>query len=69
MATQRIEAVIAFFPICNRPGLVADHPWRTGEMSALTASFAGKSTKRDPEAALGWVTNQYEHLVAGCGQN
>lgn len=32
------------------------------------ARMTGKIEDRDPEQALGWVTQQYENLVGSCGQ-
>lgn len=31
------------------------------------AQFTGQIQDRDPEAALGWITTQYEQLVGNCG--
>jgi len=34
--------------------------------SAVFASFTERMRSEDPEQALGWITTQYEQLVAGC---
>ncbi|PHQ83475.1 MAG: colicin V production CvpA [Thalassobium sp.] len=34
---------------------------------AVFARMTGQIGDRDPEAALGWITTQYEQLVGGCG--
>jgi membrane protein required for colicin V production len=31
------------------------------------AQLTGQIENRDPEAALGWITTQYEQLVGDCG--
>lgn len=31
------------------------------------AQFTGQIAERNPEAALGWITTQYEQLVGNCG--
>ena len=37
--------------------------------AAIFANLTGKIEERDPEAALGWITGQYEALVATCAAN
>jgi len=34
---------------------------------AVFSSMTGNIEERDPEAALGWITTQYEQLVGECG--
>ncbi|WP_377506627.1 CvpA family protein [Octadecabacter sp. R77987] len=34
---------------------------------AVFGRMTGQIGDRDPEAALGWITTQYEQLVGGCG--
>jgi membrane protein required for colicin V production len=36
--------------------------------AAVFKQFTGQIEDRDPEAALGWITTQYEQLVGDCGQ-
>lgn len=35
--------------------------------AAVFSQMTGQIADRDPEAALGWVTQQYEQLVGACG--
>jgi len=35
--------------------------------AVIFSQFTGKIGERDPEAALGWITTQYEQLVGECG--
>lgn len=35
--------------------------------AVVFAQFTGQIEDRDPEAALGWITTQYEQLVGDCG--
>jgi membrane protein required for colicin V production len=35
--------------------------------SVVFGQFTDKIEERDPEAALGWITAQYEGLVGNCG--
>jgi len=35
--------------------------------AVIFAQFTGQIEDRDPEAALGWITTQYEQLVGDCG--
>jgi membrane protein required for colicin V production len=35
---------------------------------AVFSNMTGSIEKRDPEAALGWITSQYEQLVGECGE-
>jgi len=35
--------------------------------AAVFAQLTGQVENRDPEAALGWITTQYEQLVGDCG--
>jgi membrane protein required for colicin V production len=35
--------------------------------SAVFAQITTRIAEQDPEAALGWVTRQYEQLVGTCG--
>ncbi|MEJ6398602.1 CvpA family protein [Yoonia sp. 208BN28-4] len=35
--------------------------------AAVFKQFTGQIEDRDPEAALGWITTQYEQLVGECG--
>ena len=34
---------------------------------AVFSKMTGSIEQRDPEAALGWITTQYEQLVGECG--
>lgn len=36
--------------------------------AAVFGRFTGQIEERNPEAALGWITTQYEALVANCGE-
>ena len=36
--------------------------------AAVFGRFTGQIEDRNPEAALGWITTQYEALVANCGE-
>jgi membrane protein required for colicin V production len=35
--------------------------------AVIFSQFTGQIGERDPEAALGWITTQYEQLVGDCG--
>ena len=35
--------------------------------AVIFSQFTGSIGERDPEAALGWITTQYEQLVGDCG--
>ncbi|MDE0851830.1 CvpA family protein [Yoonia sp.] len=35
--------------------------------AVIFSQFTGQIEDRDPEAALGWITTQYEQLVGDCG--
>lgn len=35
--------------------------------AVVFAQFTGQIENRDPEAALGWITTQYEQLIGDCG--
>jgi hypothetical protein len=35
---------------------------------AVFSNMTGSIEERDPEAALGWITTQYEQLVGECGE-
>jgi len=36
--------------------------------AAVFSQFTGQIEDQDPEAALGWITTQYEQLVGDCGE-
>ena len=36
--------------------------------AAVFSRFTGQLEEQNPEAALGWITTQYEQLVGDCGQ-
>jgi membrane protein required for colicin V production len=36
---------------------------------AVVSKMTGSIEERDPEAALGWITTQYEQLVGECGES
>ncbi|MGB8623122.1 MAG: CvpA family protein [Paracoccaceae bacterium] len=62
-----ILVAVAFFVydtvINSEPIAVVDNSRSAAVFSQLTA----KIEQRDPEQALGWLTNQYDRLVGDCG--
>lgn len=40
----------------------------TSRAKAVFGQMTGQIGERDPEAALGWITTQYEQLVGQCGE-